>query len=54
MNDSTGNSQSNIDKQPKDKQGISNRNLGQTQRRLAKVLPFRERADKKETDRKTK
>ncbi len=53
MNNTGGNQQSN-EKQPKDKQGISNRNLEEEQRRQAKVLPFRERTDKKETDRKTK
>ena len=36
------------------KEGISNRSLEEEQRRQAKVLPFREKTDKKETDRKTK
>ena len=38
----------------KPKEGITNHPLDEEQRRQAKVLPFRERTDKKETDRKTK
>ncbi len=46
------NHEPNPSQQPKE--GNSNRNLEEEQRRQAKVLPFREKTDKKETDRKTK
>ncbi len=42
------------DKNKQPKEGISNHPLDEEQRRQAKVLPFRERTDKKETDRKSK
>ena len=54
MKISAENQQPNDEKQPKDKQGISNRNLGEEQKPQGKVLPFRERTDKKEIDHKTK
>ena len=46
------NQEPNPSQQPKE--GISNHSLEEEQRRQAKVLPFREKTDKKETDRKTK
>jgi hypothetical protein len=52
VNNSAKNQQPAADKQPKE--GISNHNLQEEQERQAKVLPFRERADKKETDQKAK
>ncbi len=52
MTDTAENPQPDKNKQPKE--GIRNHPLDEEQHRQAKVLPFRERTDKKESDRKTK
>ena len=52
MTNTAENQPPNDKKQPKE--GISNHPLDEEKARQAKVLPFRERTDKKETDRKTK